>query len=253
MPHSSTERFSNRVADYIRYRPHYPSAVIDCLQTRCDFTPATVVADIGSGTGILTALLLRQGNTVYGVEPNRDMRTAGEQQLAEYARFHSLAGTAEATTLGDRSIDLITAAQAFHWFDLPATRREFQRILKPQGWVMLLWNARREDSTAFAQAYEQLLQRYGTDYAAINHKRIDTEALRPFFGGPFHTTTMDNQQQFDYAGVQGRLLSSSYTPAFGHPDHAPMLADLREIFDRHQVNGTVSFEYDTTLYYGHLQ
>ena len=247
-----TERFSNRVENYIRFRPSYPQAVIEVLRRNCQLTETDAIADIGSGTGILAEMFLRNGNLVYGVEPNRQMREAGERLLKGYGRFQSINATAEETRLPSMSVDFVTAGQAFHWFDQAQARREFKRILKPEGWVVLVWNERREDSTPFAQEYERLLRSYGTDYEEVGHKRIDKEALRPFFGDDFHSATFENSQSFDFEGLKGRLLSSSYAPVAGHPQHAPMLFELERIFDEHQVNGQVAFEYDTNIYYGHL-
>lgn len=212
-----------------------------------------VVADIGSGTGILTEIFLRNGNLVYGVEPNPQMRAAGERLLQTYSHFKSVPATAEATTLPPASIDVVTAGQAFHWFDPDKARTEFKRILKPEGWVVLVWNERRAGLTPLAQAYEQLLHTYATDYGkVVHHQQVDDTVLRQFFGGDFHVNTFPNSQLLDFEGLKGRLLSSSYAPATGHPQHLPMLAELQRIFDTHQVNGQVVFEYDTKLYYGHL-
>ena len=159
-----TQRFSDRVENYVRYRPSYPKEVLSILQEETEFTSASVIADVDSGTGISTKLFLENGNTVYGVEPNQKMRQAAEAFLQAYPHFRSIAGTAEATTLPDQLVDYVVAAQAFHWFNIPATRQEFARVLKPDGWVVLLWNSRRLNSTPFLQAYEALLQQYGTDY-----------------------------------------------------------------------------------------
>src|SRR5437660_4475378 len=178
-----TERFSNRVENYLRYRPRYPKEIVQLIETECGLRSESSIADIGSGTGILAELFLRNGNHVFGIEPNREMREAGERLLAIYTRFTSVAGTAEATTLPDQSIDLITAGQAFHWFDRDSCRKEFMRILRPGGWVVLVWNDRRIDSTPFLAAYEQLLVTYGTDYQQVDHKRIDSAVLREFFKG----------------------------------------------------------------------
>ncbi len=150
----SKERFSNRVEDYVRYRPGYPRAVLDLLREECGFAPESVVADIGSGTGILTQMLLENGNVVYGVEPNAEMRAAGESLLQRYARFRSVAGSAEATTLPDASVDFVFVGQAFHWFEPKAARAEFERVLKPRGWVAVIWNERKKDATAFLREYE---------------------------------------------------------------------------------------------------
>ncbi len=246
----STERFSSRVENYIRYRPSYPKEVIETLERECGLARDAVIADIASGTGIFTRLLLDHGNPVFGVEPNPDMRRAGEEFLKRYSKFTSVNGTAEATTLPDASVDFVAAAQAGHWFDIPKARKEFARILKPGGWLVLLWNERRIDSTPFLRDYEQLLLRYGTDYEEVRHEHTVVGAyFEPY---PFQERTFDLRQEFDYAGAEGRLLSSSYVPGPEHKDHAPMLRELRSIFDRHQQNGQVAFEYTTRLYFGKL-
>src|SRR5262245_20933382 len=192
-----TARFSDRVADYVRTRPGYPPAVLDILRAETGLTPATVIADIGSGTGLSAEMFLKNGNTVFGVEPNREMREAGASLLAPYANFHSLAGSAEATTLPDASVDLVVAGQAFHWFDAAKTRAEFRRILRPGGFVALLWNTRRIGTTPFLQAYEDLLQRFGTDYREVVHTNVDPSALATFFGGDYRSHKLDNEQVFD--------------------------------------------------------
>src|ERR1700730_12549641 len=138
--HQPTERFSSRVDNYVRYRPGYPSQVLELLKAECGFISQSRVADIAFGTGIFTKLLLENGNHVFGVEPNANMRRAGEQYLASFPNFTSVAGTAEATTLAGGSVHFVTAAQAAHWFNLVEARREFARILKPGGWTVLLWN-----------------------------------------------------------------------------------------------------------------
>jgi SAM-dependent methyltransferase len=250
---NSTERFSSRVENYIKYRPGYPEAVTDLLRKECQLTNASVIADIGSGTGILTELLLKNHNTVFGVEPNQEMRGAAEKLLSSYPQFHSVAATAEATTLPEKGIDQITAGQAFHWFDCGKARQEFLRILKPEGWVALIWNDRNITDHPLFRAYEQLLRTYATDYDAVGHKHTDADLVRSFFGkGGFKVATFPNEQIFDHEGLKGRLLSSSYAPEPGHPKHAPMLEELGAIFNQHQVNGKVTFEYDTVVYYGRL-
>ena len=249
----ATSRFSDRVADYVRTRPRYPAEVLALLRTDAGLTPAAVVADIGSGTGISAELFLRNGNTVFGVEPNREMREAGESLLARYANFHSLAGSAEATTLPDANVDLVVAGQAFHWFDAVKARAEFRRILHPGGYVALLWNTRRVGTTPFLQAYEDLLHRFGTDYREVVHTNVDPSMLAAFFGpGGYRSHRLDNEQVFDREGLRGRLRSSSYTPPPGHPNHEPMIRELDRIFDECNDRGTVRFEYDTELYSGRL-
>lgn len=254
MPASNaTTRFADRVENYIRYRPGYPAAVLRTLQTECGLTKAHAIADIASGTGIWTRMLLENGNRVFGVEPNKEMRDAGERLLASYGNFTSVAGTAESTTLPDRSVDFVTAAQAAHWFSRERARREFVHILKPGGWLALLWNERVTDSTPFLRHYEDLLLRYGTDYAEVRHERT-TEAVNEFFDpAPYHERVFDLRQEFDYDGLEGRLLSSSYAPAPGHPNHAPMLRELRQIFNAHASAGGVTFDYKTRLYFGKVK
>lgn len=247
---NSTQRFSSRVDTYVRFRPSYPKQIIETLEQDCGFTRDSIVADIASGTGIFTKLLLDHGNRVFGVEPNAEMRRAGEEFLAAYPRFSSVTGTAEATTLPSCSADFVTAAQAGHWFHRQKSRQEFARILKPGGWTVLVWNERKIDSTPFLRDYEGLLLRYGTDYNEVRHEHtIVGEFFDPL---PFQEQTFDMQQVFDYAGVEGRLMSSSYAPGPGHPHHAPMLRELREIFSRHQDEGKVSIDYTTRMFYGRL-
>jgi len=247
----ATERFSNRVQDYARYRPYYPAAVIGSLQTNCQLLETSIIADVGSGTGILTELFLRHGNRVFAVEPNRQMREAGERLLEGYPHFQSIAGRAEATTLPEQSVDFVTAGQAFHWFDRKKAKAEFSRILKARGWVVLAWNERRVASP-FAEAYEDLLREYATDYGKIDHRQITEEIIGEFYGGRFGLACFEHSQRFDFDGLKGRLLSSSYAPDATHPRHIAMLAELRRIFETHQSNGEVVFEYETKVYYGRL-
>jgi SAM-dependent methyltransferase len=257
---NATTRFSDRVADYVKYRPHYPLEILDLLAARCDLTPESVIADVGSGTGILTKLFLENGNPVIGVEPNTDMREAAERYLADYARFTSVDGTAEATRLPKHAVDFVLVGQAFHWFDQDRTRAEFQRILKDgagneaeRGWCVLVWNDRRVDTTPFLIDYEALLQRFATDYNEINHKNVqDASVFTAFFGGEFFEATFDNIQHFDFEGLMGRLNSSSYIPPRTDPKHPAIEKAAREIFEAHAVNGRVAFEYDTRVYCGRI-
>ena len=247
-----TNRFSDRVENYVRYRPGYPPKAVRELQAQCGLMPGHAVADIASGTGIWTRMLLENGNPVFGVEPNAEMREAGERLLAAFPKFWSVAGTAEATTLADHSVDFVTAAQAAHWFDRERARREFVRILKPGGWLVLLWNERLTDATRFLRDYEQLLLTYGTDYEEVRHERT-TDAVNEFFDPtPFRERVFEMRQELDYAGVEGRLLSSSYAPGPDRPQHAPMLRELRRIFDASAVEGRAAFEYKTRMYFGRL-
>jgi SAM-dependent methyltransferase len=252
----TTERFSDRVTNYIKYRPSYPAAAIDGLMSELALSADSVIADLGSGTGISSRLWLERGCTVYGVEPNDAMRAAAETQLSDFSHFHSVNGSAEATTLRETSVDAVVAAQAFHWFDVPRVRSEMVRILKPPYRVALLWNDRLTDATPFLRAFEDLLLRYGTDYVEVNHRNAqdaDTSLIAQLFGHrEFSWHGFSNEQRFDYAGLEGRLMSSSYAPLAGHENYEPMLARLREVFDEHNEGGYVSVLYRTQVFVGCL-
>jgi SAM-dependent methyltransferase len=248
-----TGRFTDRVRDYERFRPRYPPATLDILRDEAGLSDAWVVADIGSGTGISTEPFLDQGNPVFAVEPNPAMRGSAERRLGDRPGFRSVAGTAEATTLDAASVDLVVCAQAFHWFDPAAARREFVRILRPPRWAALIWNTRRTEETPFLQDYERLLLEHGTDYVAVRHERIDARRLDRFFGGPYASRYVDNAQRLDLEALTGRVLSASYTPAVGDPRRGPMLAELERIFHRHQAGGRVTLHYRTEIYVGRLE
>ena len=248
----STKRFSDRVENYVKYRPHYPAALVDFLRDAIDLTADFVVADVGSGTGFLAEPFLQNGNRVIGVEPNAEMRGAGDDYLRDYAGFSSVNGASEATTLADQSVDLIVAGQAFHWFEPVNTRAEFTRILRPDGQVALVWNSRRLDAP-FMQEYEDILHKFTENYGGVSERNILDEHLAAFYAPqPMHLQTFDNVQVFDFDGVKGRALSSSYSPAPGHPLHQPFLAALADLFARFQENNAVQIQYVTRLYWGKL-
>jgi len=254
MSKSPTARFSDRVENYVRYRPGYPPEVLDLLRAECGLRPSHTVADIASGTGAFTHLLLENGNSVFAVEPNTAMREMGIRQFESVGsnRLVSVAGTAEETTLRSVSIDFVTAAQAAHWFDLPRARAEFVRILRPGGWCVLIWNERETTATPFLRDYEQLLLTYGTDYKEVRHERT-TAMIHDFFAPALSEERVFRLcQQFDYEGLAGRLLSSSYAPLEGDPSYAPMMQELQRIFRAHAEDGAVDFEYKTRVFYGHL-
>jgi SAM-dependent methyltransferase len=247
-----TERFSTRVADYARYRPSYPAAAIEVLAARCGLGAGAMVAEIGSGTGILTARLLASGAEVYAVEPNDGMREAAEAHLAGQPRFHSVNGSAEATTLPADSVDLWVAGQAFHWFDGLKARAEALRIVRGGGFGAMLWNERPAQPDAFLADYERLLEQYSAEYTQIKARRADEPSMRAFFGGAMELASFPNEQRLDYEGLRGRLMSSSYTPEAGDAQYPPMLAALRALFDRHATHGEVVFGYRTLVYFAPL-
>lgn len=246
------ERFSDRVENYIRYRPGYPPQVVEYLCAEHGLSPDHVVADIGCGTGISSLQFLENGNRVIGVEPNAAMRLAALRLNSDHALFTCVDGTSESIPLPDSSVDLVVAAQAFHWFEPEATRAEFRRILKPGGRIALIWNKRQLDTTPFLVEYEQLLRRYATDYESVRHDRIDAAALTAFFGTAFYNATFPNVQVFDLEGLKGRMLSSSYMPAESSPVFAQMIDDLGSLFAKHAENGRIKVFYDTNVFVSYI-
>ena len=246
---NTVTRFSNRVANYVKYRPGYPPEMLELFRSQMGLTEDSRLADIGSGTGLSTKPFLENGNTVYGVEPNEAMREAAEEYLKEFPNFISHDGTAESTRLSDDSMDFVIAAQAFHWFDPDKTRREFTRILRPGGWIVLIWNERQLDTTEFLREYEHLLLKYATDYEKVRHENIDQQKLGAFFKAEYRWATFQNEQVFDYDGLRGRLLSSSYMPAEDRPTFPALEKELAGLFAKHSENDRIKVFYDTNIYY----
>lgn len=242
------KRFSSRVKNYVKYRPGYPSLIIDFLKENNILKESSVIADIGSGTGILSELFLKNGNKVYAIEPNPDMRKSAERLISKYDNFISINGSAEKTMLKEGSIDLITAGQAFHWFDIKKTKLEFKRILKSNGYVVLIWNNRKKSGDNLSSDYEKLVLKYGTDYKEVrkNEKKVDE-----FY--KYNKKIFYNYQDLDYDGFKGRLLSTSYIPLENNPRFFDMLDELKKIFIQYQENGMIRLEYNTEVYYGRLQ
>ena len=247
----STERFSDKVENYVKYRPHYPSQIIPFLSDEIGLQKSWTIADIGSGTGISSELFLQNGNRVFGIEPNKEMREAAEKIFSEQEFFKSINGTAENTTLQPHSVDLIIVGQAFHWFDIQKCKKEFNRILTKGGYCVLIWNDRKTETTGFLIDYEKLLQDFGTDYKEVNHKKFDENVLGNFFGEKnFKTKSFPNFQHFDYEGLEGRLLSSSYVPRKGENKFDNMIKELHLIFKKWNKNEKVTIQYDTKMFYG---
>jgi len=248
-----TKRFSDRVDNYLKYRPGYPQELLTFLQEKGIISKHSIIVDIGYGTGFFSRLLLESGCQVFGVEPNKEMREAAEELLVEHSNFISVDGTAEATTLENSSVDFISVAQAFHWFDREKTKKEFLRILKPDGYVILVWNNRLKTGIPFQEEYNELLIEYCPGHEKTNHYRITDEQIFEFYGLPkVEIYTCAYNQIFDFNGLKGRLLSSSYTPKSGDPNYQPLLNALKDLFDKYQVDGQIRMQYSTKMYYGQM-
>ena len=246
---NTIERFSNRVENYVKYRPGYPPELLELFRAEMNLQTDSIIADIGSGTGISTKFFLKNGNPVFGVEPNELMREAAENFLRDFPNFKSVEGTAENTNLPDRSVDFVIAAQAFHWFDKEKTRAEFKRILHPNGFAALIWNERQLDTSEFLREYENLLIKFGTDYEKVRHDNISEKSLSDFFQADFRQKTYLNVQNLDFEGLKGRILSSSYMPTENDSNFKPMIVELRGLFDKYAENGKIQVLYNTNVFY----
>jgi SAM-dependent methyltransferase len=250
-----TERFTSRVENYIRYRPGYPEETIQILEREAGLNPGWTIADIGSGPGNLSRIFLDHAYTVIGVEPNAAMREAGESLLSGYPNFNSVDGSAESTNLPEKSVEFITAGQAFHWFDPPAARREFQRILRKPGWVALIWNKRPEGVAPVLDAWHEMLLKYSPDYQLVRHEDDHTkEGMAILFGDAgYRKFTLPNEQLLDAEACWGRMISSSYTPLPGEPGHEEIKRRNQEIFEEYAVNGILRFPYETQIFLGQVR
>jgi ubiquinone/menaquinone biosynthesis C-methylase UbiE len=248
----NTERFSDRVENYVRFRPHYPEALLDFLIEEMGLNKSMAVADIGSGTGLLSELFMQFSDKIFGVEPNAAMRQAAEELYKDVKSFTSINGSAENTNLNDASVDLIIAGQAFHWFDRAKAQAEFKRIARPNGWTALVWNERKQ-SSPFQKAYEEMLLEYAPGYKESTHRNIRLSDIESFFAPQkCMLKSFDNVQMLNFMGLKGRLLSSSYAPLQKSPQYLPMMFKLQEIFGKYSSNGLIAFDYDCNLYYGRI-
>lgn len=246
----ATARFTGRVADYVRARPGYPAQLAARLAAVCGWQGAVTIADVGSGTGLLARVFLDAGHRVIGVEPNDEMRAAGDVLLGAHRHFSSAGGRAEATGLAAASIDLVSAGQAFHWFDRRHARAEFARILRPGGHVALVWNDRSLDATPFLRGYEALLVAHCPEYLEVVHRNVDEAVLAEFFAPAVPSSfVLENRQVFDWEGLVARHQSSSFVPREDRTGH---MAALRVLWERHQREGCVTFEYDVRVTVGSL-
>ncbi len=248
-----TQRFTGRVESYRRYRPTYPPSVVDLLARACGLDVHSQIADIAAGTGLLTEVFLEEGCAVTAVEPNEEMRAACADLQSDHPKLKIVDGTAESTGLPAHSVDLITVAQAMHWFDLAKTRAEFTRILKPGGWCAVVYNNRRLGGDPFHDAYEAFLLEFGTDYAAVKQQHVGRKRLAQFFApSEMQCATIPNPQALTLEALEGRVLSSSYSPQPGHPRFEAMRAALTQLFWETQENGIVTMHHDCVACYGRL-
>jgi SAM-dependent methyltransferase len=248
-----TSRFTGRVESYRRFRPSYPPAVVDLLRREYALDSNSTIADIAAGTGILTELLLAAGLSVVAVEPNEEMRAACATLEPQYPKLKILDGSAEATTLPSYSIDLITVAQAMHWFDMGKARAEFARILKPGGYCAILYNHRRRSGDRFHDGYEQLLRDYGVDYREVQGRHIPEEKIAAFFApSEVKCATFPNPQSLDREALEGRILSASYMPQPGPPRFEAMRSAIQCLFSENEGNGKVTLQQDCVVCRGRL-
>ena len=250
---NSKERFSNRVADYVKYRPGYPPGIVDFLQEKYKLDIGRVIADVGAGTGISTELFLKAGYSVIAIEPNEEMREKAVELLGMYKGLKVMGGAAEQTGLENESVNAIVCGQAFHWFDMVKTKVEFKRILKQEGIVVLIWNERKTVS-AFEKDYDELIVKHAKDYVKVDHRNISMEHITAFYSPQeCELKVFENSQTFNYDGLEGRLLSSSYMPQRDEDGYTAMAEDLKMLFDKYEVDGTVTIYYDTKVYVGRLK
>lgn len=245
---SSTSRFSNRADNYAKFRPGYPDELFSYIEKAMELQPEAGIVDIGSGTGLFAEPLLKNGYSVVCIEPNEDMRKAGEERLKKYPSFQSIRSTAEDTGLKENSVDLITVAQTFHWLDPVGTRLECQRILKPDGYVILAWN-RETQQTEFEHKYNALRTKYRLEEPGPI--QIDPVLINEFFApGIVKTKSFVNKQLLDFEALKGQLLSKSYIPLPDHEQYDAMITELIKLFVIYNENGLVTINYETLLYWG---
>lgn len=253
LPVNPTGRFTGRVEAYRRYRSRYPREIIPLLCEKCGLTPDSVVADIGAGTGMLSELFLENGNRVFAVEPNAEMRAACEELTAKFPQLTCVDGTAEHTHLADDSVDLIAVGRAFHWFDHDKCRPEFERILQSRGWAVLAGLGPRRGKEPVQDEYQAILREHGIDYSRLHDRYNVKESVKRFFeGGVLQEAEFPGAEELTYEGLEGHTLSLSVTPKPDHPGFPAMQAALKSYFEKYQHDGKMRLPMNCHIYMGQL-
>lgn len=248
----STQKFSGIANEYTQSRPSYAMEFIECLYEKYGFADSSVIADIGSGTGKLAKQLLKKGSKVFCVEPNYDMRSVAEKELNTYANFNSITGSAECTTLSDNSVDFITTAQAFHWFDTKSFKKECSRIIKADGKVFLIWNIRNEEALINKELY-QVFSKYCSDFKGFSGGiKPHDDRIKEFFENEYEFLTFDNPLCFDREKFINRCLSGSYSLKKGDYRFDSYAEEIKKVFDKFENGGIVTVENNTVAYVGTL-
>ncbi|WP_263384001.1 class I SAM-dependent methyltransferase [Granulicella arctica] len=235
------ERFTGRVEEYERYRLRYSLAVLTLLRERCGLRERDVVADVGAGTGMLSELFLENGNAVVAVEPNAAMRVVCERLREKYPRLTVVDASAEVTSLGDASVDFVTAGRAFHWFDPALALPEFRRVLRSRGWLVLVANGRSVGDSEQALEYERILAEEDVDQkdVASRYKMHDVAAAL-FAEGSLIQEQLHGEQRLTLEEFLGQTQSYSSVPLPGDAKYEGMQRALREHFARWQREGVLT-------------
>lgn len=250
----TTEIYTDRAKDYLKYRPGYPCELIEFIDKELELPSNAVIADIGSGTGIFSKLLLQNNKKVYAIEPNDRMRQMAESMLDRYVGFNSINATAEKTTLMNQSVDMIIVAQAFHWFDPVSAKQEFSRILKPLHYVSLVWNERCVKGNLFLEELEVVLEKFCPEYKTITayNNTLESVVKSFFLPNPYLKKTFHTYQDLDFEAFKGRILSCSYAPVENDANHKSLIDALFNLYLSHAINEVVRIDYDTQAYFGKL-
>lgn len=248
-----TKKFDGRADAYVRGRPGYARELLEYLHGHLSLSDESVFADIGSGTGKLTMQLLERGYTVFAVEPNDEMRRSAEGLLSAHPGFISVDGTAANTGLREASVDHVVAAQAFHWFDAEAFKRECSRILRPSGMVILVYNS-RDTSSELVMENERLCRKFCPDFKGFSGGiNEEPSRMERFFDGDYDAVSFENDLIYTEEGFIQRMLSSSYSPKPGDEGYDDFILSLRDFFCAYSYDGErFLMPNHTTAYMGHI-